>query len=250
MNDLEIPISGRDTATPLNLTKRLNVIQHHLVSGQSKVLDGGCGEGDYVVALRERFNVEAWGIEYLTEKTDLFKQHHPNSNWVAQGDLQNIDFEDDTFDLSILNEVLEHVPDDLAALKEVYRVIKPRGKVIIFSPNRFFPFESHGVYLKGSDKKIPPYFPFIPYIPLSIGNQLFRYWARNYWPKELRDMTIKAGFQIVHTTYIWQTFENISGTQPALMRKSKDFLRWVSNTLEKTPVLRSFGISQIIIAQK
>jgi SAM-dependent methyltransferase len=68
-----------------------------------------------------------------------------------------------------VNEVLEHVPDDRQALKEVHRILKPSGILFVFSPNRLFPFESHCVRLRRSDRRVPLWVPFIPYIPLRFG---------------------------------------------------------------------------------
>ena len=50
-------------------------------------------------------------------------------------DIQNIPYEDNTFDLIISSHVLEHVPDDFLALKEFYRVLKPNGKAVILIPS-------------------------------------------------------------------------------------------------------------------
>jgi hypothetical protein len=54
--------------------------------------------------------------------------------------------------------------------------------------------------------------PFVPYVPLRLGKKVFTYWARNYWPGELRRLVRRAGFTIVATDYVWQTFEAIPGT--------------------------------------
>ncbi len=250
MSRLKITIAGGDTATPLNLSIRLNLIKQYIIPGVSKVLDGGCGEGEYVLALRRKYNVEAWGIDYLERKINSFKSKHPKLNWVSRGNLHDIGYDNSTFDVVILNEVLEHVPNEITVLEEIHRVLRPYGKILIFSPNRLFPFESHGVLMRNSGKKVPPYIPMIPYIPLFIGNKIFRYWARNYWPTELQRLIKKAGFDIIESTYLWQTFENISGTQPAFMRKSKFLLRKTARILERTPLLKAFGVSQVIVAQR
>jgi ubiquinone/menaquinone biosynthesis C-methylase UbiE len=244
-----IAVAGGDTATPLNLAKRLRVIEPHLQPG-AMVLDAGCGEGDYVVALRERYGATAYGIEYLEHKVAAFAAAHPGSDWVRRGDLQALPYPDETFDLVLLNEVLEHIPDDAAALAEVHRVMKPGATLIVFSPNRLYPFESHGVYSRRSDARIPPYVPFIPYVPLRVGKKVFRYWARNYWPAELARLLRDARFEPVRRTYVWQTFENISGSQPKLISRFRGVLRAVAGGLEKTPLLRAFGVSQVLVARK
>jgi hypothetical protein len=92
--------------------------------------------------------------------------------------------------------------------------------------------------------------PFIPYVPLGVGKLFFDYWARNYWPRELRRLVREAGFTIETLGYIWQTFENISGSQPVWIQKSRPLFRAVAAVCERTPVLRRFGVSQVIVGLK
>jgi SAM-dependent methyltransferase len=169
---------------------------------------------------------------------------------VRQGDLRDLPYADEEFHAALLNEVLEHVPDESASLTEIHRVLRIDGKLIVFSPNRWFPFEAHGVYLKRSGRFVPPYVPFIPYIPLPIGRRFFRYWARNYGHRELRNLVIDAGFQLEWTGFVWQTFENISGRQPWWISGSRGALRRIASLLERIPVLKMFGVSQVIVARK
>lgn len=52
----------------------------------------------------------------------------------VRADLCNLPFTSDCFDLVICNHVLEHIPDDLSAMKEIYRVLKPNGQAILQVP--------------------------------------------------------------------------------------------------------------------
>jgi hypothetical protein len=79
---------------------------------------------------------------------------------------------------------------------------------------------------------------------------LFQYWARNYWPWELRALVRAGGFSIERCGYVWQTFENISGHQPRLIGALRPLLRAIARALEATPGLRAFGVSQLIVARK
>ena len=247
---LEIKIAGGDTATPVSLAKRINLIAQVCDLTKVKLLDCGCGAGEYVFALRDRYGADAWGVEFLEEKVAKAKINGRHAAYVKRGDLQKLDEPDSGFDVVLLNEVLEHVPDDFKALREVYRVLKPGGRVIVFSPNRLFPFETHGVRLRGGGIRLSPAVPFIPYVPLALGNLFLDYWARNYWPHELRRMVRRAGFSIQTLKFIWQTFENISGKQPGLIRRFKPIFRTIAACCESTPVLRQMGVSQVIVAEK
>ena len=54
---------------------------------------------------------------------------------VYNGTLENAGFADETFDLVALSDLLEHVPSPLSFLKEVWRILKPGGMVMIVTPN-------------------------------------------------------------------------------------------------------------------
>ncbi len=246
----DITIAGGDTGTPLNLEKRIRFIEPVLTPGTTKFLDCGCGEGTYVHALRQRYGIDARGVEYLDEKVCEARRSNPSAERIQQGNIEDLCFPDESFDVVLLNEVLEHVPSETKALSEVCRVLRHDGVLIVFSPNRWCPFETHGVRLKKSRRDVKPYVPFIPYVPLALGNRFFEYWARNYGQGQLRSLVEMHGFEVSSHSFVWQTFENISGSQPLVIRKCRTMLRFVANALERTPFLRRFGTSQAIVAKK
>jgi len=223
-----IAVAGGDTATPLSLTKRVQFISGVCNLSKVRFLDCGCGAGEYVFTLREKYGTDAWGIEYLENKVCAARANPGYGDYIKWGNLEQLDEADCGYDVALLNEVLEHVPNEGRALREVHRVLKPGGKLIVFSPNRWFPFETHGVRLRRTGRRIPPAVPFIPYVPLGVGKLFFDYWARNYWPRELRRLVREAGFTIETLGYIWQTFENISGSQPVWIQKSRPLFRAVA----------------------
>lgn len=251
MTRLEIQVAGGDTSTPLNLEKRLHLIRN--VGGPirgKRIIDCGCGAGEYVRALGES-GASVVGIEFQKSKLlGATTEDCPQPSALSVADIQDIPFRDGAFELALVNEVLEHVPDDLKGLREVKRVLKPGGLVIVFSPNRLYPFETHGVYLKRSGRRVPHYVPGIPYFPLRIGRIWFRYWARNYWPWELRRLVVRAGFELLSSSFVWQTFENISGHQPWIVGRTSSVLRCSANFLERTPGVRSLGASQMLVARR
>jgi ubiquinone/menaquinone biosynthesis C-methylase UbiE len=248
MTPLEIQVAGGDTATPLNLRKRLDWIS--AVAGPLRgrsALDCGCGQGEYVRALLE-LGADAWGVEHSAQKIAAARSRgDPLASRVSVGDIEALEFTDARFDLALLNEVLEHVPHDDRGIREVYRVLKPGGVAVVFSPNRLYPFETHGVALR-SGAAVPHYVPFVPWVPVRWG--LFEHWARNYWPWELRALLRAAGFAIERCAYVWQTFENISGRQPRWISALRPALRALARALEATPGLRAFGVSQLVVARK
>jgi ubiquinone/menaquinone biosynthesis C-methylase UbiE len=246
----DIQIAGGDTATSRSLSKRLAIIQGALAVRGAKIMDCGCGAGEYVAALLE-MGADAHGVEYNQDKVAQFRRAHPAfAARVAQGNIEQLDAPSEAFDAVLLNEVLEHVPDEKAALREIRRILKPTGVLILFSPNRLYPFETHSVIWKKGARRLPVYTPLIPYIPLALGDRWFTYLARNYWPTQLRAEVQACGYEMLSTGYLWQTFENISGQQPKILARVVPLLRVVFNGLEHIPGIRALGVSQYLIARK
>ena len=84
-------------------------------------------------------------IDYTT--TDL---NSPLAD--VKADINNLPFEDNAYDFILCNHVLEHIPDDTKAMKELYRVLKPGGTAILQIPqdlNRKTTFEDDSI----TDKK-------------------------------------------------------------------------------------------------
>ncbi len=244
----EILPGGSDTSSPLNLNKRIKYLTS-IVNCENKVLlDCGCGEGDYLILLN-KMGFNSYGVEYSKAKVKIYSKKNVDAKKVIVGDIENLPYKA-VFDIIVINEVIEHISDDKRALNSMFNALKPGGKLVIFAPNRLYPFETHGVYNKKSNKMLPFYLPFIPYIPLTIGKCYFRYWARNYFPWELRKLVMQQSFVITHNGYVWQTVENITGKMHPFIIKISPFLRVLFSVFEKAPLIKCFGISQVIIATK
>jgi ubiquinone/menaquinone biosynthesis C-methylase UbiE len=245
-----IQITGKDSSAPTNLEKRVRLISRVCDLSKVRFLDCGCGKGSYVFALRDKYHADAWGVEYSEEKVAEAKTNERHAARITQGDLQQLAIADSSFDVALLNEVLEHVPNDLRALEEIRRVLKPGGRLIVFSPNRLFPFEIHGTHLRFKNIRLHVAVPLIPYVPAAVGSRFLKYSARNYWPYELRRIVRRAGFTIESLDYVWQTFENQSGQQPPLIRNLLPIFRRIATLCERLPLVRTFGVSQVIVAVK
>lgn len=122
------------------LTFNLNRIN---LLANSKVLDLGCGEGRHIFgALDEYKDIYCVGLDQDIPSLDVckeglvfFEELNTGSTIFIQGSVYNLPFEDDAFDLVICSEVLEHLDDYHAAIKEIYRVLKPKGKFLPSVPS-------------------------------------------------------------------------------------------------------------------
>jgi len=242
--------AGGDTATPRNLARRVTWIERCAGPLRGlRVLDAGCGAGEYVRALAAR-GASVRGVEIDCDKLEKSRVAGGARGLLVCGDLERAPFASASFDLVLYNEVLEHVPDDAAALRESFRLLRPGGALVVFAPNRLFPFETHGVYAPRSGRRLSHTLPGVPWVPLAVARRLFRAWARNYWPWELAALLRESGFAVRRRGFAWPTFENISGQQPRWMRPLASALRAIATGCEHVPGLRAFGSSQLLVAVK
>lgn len=99
-----------------------------------KILDTGCGTGMLLKEL-EALGV-CYGIDISQRAVDFCKQRGIGNILIA--DAANIPYPDNTFDVALALDVIEHIKDDEEALKEIYRVLKPQGMAIIMVPAFMF----------------------------------------------------------------------------------------------------------------
>lgn len=114
----------------------------------ARILDIGCGEGRHTCAAYRLKRVIVVGADLnynsLVAAREKLRFHdtlgeHGGGCWgLSVTDIMNLPFADATFDLVICSEVLEHIPEDRSAMKEVLRVLKP-GKDLVVSVPRYYP---------------------------------------------------------------------------------------------------------------
>jgi len=100
-------------------------------TSQKKVLDAGSGEGYFLSTINAKQKV---GIELSEKRIKKAKKLFPNLE-IKMGDVNNLPFDDDSFDIIVCSEVLEHVDGYEKAIKEFKRCIKPTGELILSFPN-------------------------------------------------------------------------------------------------------------------
>lgn len=128
------------------------------------VLDVGCGFGATSLALAEECR-SVVGIDPWPKLIDKARAD------AEERGLNNVDFEQadivswerpNQFDLVVLDNVLEHLPDQRTSLKNISSSLKPGGVCYVLVPNRLWPIEVH--------YKLP----FLGWLPLSIANCYLR----------------------------------------------------------------------------
>jgi SAM-dependent methyltransferase len=105
----------------------------------------GCGVGNYLARLAQHPG-QTTGIDIDFERCCESQKKAPV---VACAAGESLPFVGDHFDLVLSHEVLEHVQDDQQAVREIVRLLRPGGRLVLFLPNRGYPFETHGIFWRG-----------------------------------------------------------------------------------------------------
>ena len=144
--------------------------------------------------------------------------------------------------MTLLHEVLEHVRDDRLAVEEMVRMLLPGGRIILFAPNRGYPFETHGIYWRG--RYHFGNIPLVNYLPWSLRNRLAPH-VRVYSAEMLKNLFRGLPVKIVRRTVIFGAYDNIIARFPASGKALRSLLQF----LERTP-LRVLGLSHFWVLEK
>lgn len=140
-----------------------------------RILDVGCGTGANLLLLSQYGDAE--GVDVSDDALAFCRER--GLDRVTKGAGEELPHADETFDLVTAFDVVEHMDDDLAGLREMYRVLRPGGHVLLFVPT----------------------FMFLWGVQDDVSNH-----RRRYRLPELRRVLEQAGFEIERSTYANITF--------------------------------------------
>jgi SAM-dependent methyltransferase len=231
------------TAVGRNVTYRLGKVGAH-VAIAGRWLDCGCADGGYSGALRSAGAATVAGTDVEAERIARAQERWRDDDALefVHAPAEALPFPSASFDGVFFNEVLEHVDDEARSLAEIHRVLRPGGTLAVLVPNRYFPFEGHGLRIGSRRLNIPV--PLVPWLPGRLTRHVLR--ARNYWPSEVRALVRDNGFEIQAQESVFPIFEVF----PWLPGR---VYRWYVRNLpriERLPVIRRFGVSTLVVARK
>src|SRR6185295_7929574 len=142
---------------------------------RARILDVGCGTGANLVRLSDFGDAE--GVDISPDALKFCRERGLNN--VKLGAAESLPYEDGEFDLVTAFDVVEHMDDDLAGLREMRRVLRPGGRVLLFVPTFMFLW--------------------------GVQDDVSNYRGRYRLP-ELRRVLEQAGFEVERTTYANITF--------------------------------------------
>ena len=126
--DLEVPMLRRLLAPIIALFRYREAVNFE---GGGRALDIGCGRGS-LVAKHQDIGWESSGVEFNHNAVLVARE---NGLEVFEGDLFSAAFPDNHFDLVTAVHLIEHLDDPKAFVKEIYRILKPNGRLMLKTPN-------------------------------------------------------------------------------------------------------------------
>jgi SAM-dependent methyltransferase len=203
-----------------------------------RILDNGCGLGTYLEALRP-YSDQRFGVEV---EPDRAQQALDKATGIVVAVGEDLPFPANSFDLVFSNEVIEHVLDDYRYAKEMVRVTRPGGRIVVFCPNRWYPVEQHGIYWRG--RYVFGNIPLVNYLPDPLRDRLAPH-VRTYTAGGIRRVFAGLPAQVVLHTQIFGGYDNI-------VRRWPRFGSWMRRALyvaEGTP-LAVLGLSHFLVLEK
>ena len=126
---------------------------------ETRVLDVGCGTGNYAAALTEATRCRISGIDPSPRMLERARDAAPWES-LAQGNAENLPFNDESFDVVMSTDVIHHVAERDAYFREALRVLRPAG---------------HLITVTDSHDDIPRRRPLSSHFPETVAVELQRY---------------------------------------------------------------------------
>lgn len=176
-----------------------------------KILEAGCGTGNLALKIKER-GAEVIGLDNCQEALDIYQKKDPEAKLVLADLREKLPFPDNYFDKIASNNTLYIILKEkqLNTLKELYRVLKPNGKIVLSNLKKGW--KSWKIYIRGVNdnfKKEGVYFTFLKIIKMIIPTLKIFYY--NYLIKkeskyhfcdfnEQKELLKQSGFKKVSET--------------------------------------------------
>jgi 2-polyprenyl-3-methyl-5-hydroxy-6-metoxy-1,4-benzoquinol methylase len=104
-----------------------------IISADSRVLDVGCGSGQFLALLRDRTNCKAYGLDLSENAVKTASEVHGLD--VFQGTISDAPYEHGFFDVITAWSYIEHVNDPFSVLQKICTLLKPQGYLLLKTPN-------------------------------------------------------------------------------------------------------------------
>jgi len=219
--------------------RRLAMLARYARLDGAHVLEAGGGIGMYAVQIARRYAAQVALFDIEEARIREARQETPLSAVAAA---EALPYAAHTFDTILSHEVIEHVQDDRLSLREMARVLKVGGRLVVFCPNRWYPFETHGYYWRGRYHFGNT--PLINYLPDALRNRLAPH-VRAYTRRGLLALLDGLPLRLVHHRRIYGGYDNLIARLGEPARRARDALY----RLEGTP-LDCWGLSHLLVVER
>lgn len=180
--------------------RRYRLTVARLDFNNKRVLDFGCGNGAQTIEFLDAgckiiaVDIDRHDLSTLIEKLQM---HADSSIVPVQYDGHSLPIPSESIDIVMSFEVMEHVTDECQALREIYRVLKPGGEMILSVPNKAWIFETHGANLP-----LLPWnrVPFFSWMPRAIHARFAK--ARIYRKQDIVKLLSSHSFTVTESSYV------------------------------------------------
>lgn len=116
-------------------TRAKTIIKFAKISSNDTAIDVGCGEGYMLSLFPKAQQIIGFDISNVALERARSILNDRNDVEFIKGDGQNIQLDDNSFDVTICSEMLEHVPEPKRVISELHRILKPGGRLVVSIPD-------------------------------------------------------------------------------------------------------------------
>lgn len=219
-------------AQDFTIVRQIRVAEMIMPYLKGRVLDFGCHHGfdACVYKLRHMDALELYGCDVVSEQAYQPFYHFSGIQYKQVTHPYLLDYTDEYFDVVVSNGVLEHVMDDMASLRELYRVLKPSCTLIVTC--------------------LPNYYSYTEWVQRKRHHPSH---DRLYTVFQVRKMLKEVGFSLVHYDRFFMLPTLLGGFSDNIKRIYQYLSPVVSlfnNVLENTPLLNHFSSNLFFVARK
>jgi ubiquinone/menaquinone biosynthesis C-methylase UbiE len=225
-----------ETGEEYGVKRRLDCLLNATSLTGKVVLDLGCGVGAYGKTAKKYGAKLVVGVDI--NRDFLLKA---KSIERVRASACALPFESSCFELLLMIEVLEHLPSDRKALEEADRVLKRDSLLFVTAPNKFYPFETHGMRVRSVyvENILGVGIPFLSWMPQFLRERVER--ARIYTIKQLTRLLYGQGFNPLKVDYMMPPLDRVKSANLAAAARK------VLGRLEATG-LKYFGCHILVVA--
>lgn len=152
----------------------MKLLDKYKIPKDAKILDIGCAGAVFLTELKKQGYTDLYALDYSPEAIEVAKANGIHNAFVMDG--HDPKFEPETFDVIISSDSLEHLEDDMKALRNWHTILKKNGTGFILVPAYNFLWSEHDD---------------------------INYHFRRYTTKELKTKTLSVGYKVLDTNYYY-----------------------------------------------